>query len=100
MTIHNVIYSRLRTAGYEAADAKAIIWTAKAVRSCVHARKWWTAEAGLYSAANIEVLWENVRKIAAKYALTFITRPTQFRGKLTELDLQLLQETYRVLTAN
>ncbi len=70
-SVHALIEANLRHAGYTTPQAKAIIAIAKASDECRPAKKWWTMEEHLLSTANLDVLWENVRKLAARYALTF-----------------------------
>lgn len=101
MSIHGLIEQRLREAGYETPHAKAIIWIAKASSECELAKKWWTGEVGLFSTANIEVLWESVRKIAARYALTFLPVFTTALGKdLSPLEIAVVLDKVALLNGS
>lgn len=74
MTVHGHIKKKLQAMGYPSAHAKAIIAIAEVSEACGSARKWWHQDMALLAgeAAALEVLWENVRRIAARYAVAFL----------------------------
>lgn len=103
MSIYGLIKQRLKAMGYDVAHAKAIIATAQASKECELAKKWWTGEVELYSTANIEVLWESVRKIAARYSIAFLFHQLNLSPELLglcELERMMIEDKVGLMTGN
>lgn len=90
-SVHGIIEGKLQQAGYATPHAKAIVWVAKAAPECMHAKKWWTMEPELLTEMNLEVLWETVRKIAARYALAFLMPRVALTPEVARLERELLE---------
>lgn len=83
--------------GYGRPDALAMLAIVRAAKACAQARKWWRLDVETLAAANLQVLQESVRKIAARYSLAFLLKGLPLTPELAAIERKLLEDKVMAL---